>query len=277
MSLQLPDLGRPWWAPYAGTASALLGAVAGGATAVQALAAMPSPIELSAGPLCFVDGESAPPGEAYEAFIARTAGVPTRNNLHDLFNGLVWMCFPHIKRRLNELQAAQIARDGTSGLRGPLRDALTLLDENGMLLVAPPALQRALIARDWKDLFITHRALWCDARIAVFGHALLEKLTIAPRKNLTAHVLLLPQDGALDASAGFESIAHGPALGAGWLATKPFAPLPVMGIPGWCCENENFSFYDDSEVFRPRRTPEERTTRKVLHRTRLEAGRPAPI
>jgi len=265
MSLPLPDLGAPWWAPHAGAAPAVFSLVAGGATAHEALDAMPRHARLAAGPLRFVSADSAPPaGEAYEAFIARTARVPTRHNLHDLFNGLAWLTYPRIKRRLNELQAAQIARDGIGSRRGPLRDALTLIDENGALLSAPPALWQALVARDWHALFVTQRALWQPARCVVFGHALLEKLAASPRKNLTAHVLLLPP-GTDDASTDFDALADGPALSASWLIGKPFAPLPVMGIPGWCPGNENFSFYDDSEVFRPRRTPEERTTRKVLH------------
>jgi hypothetical protein len=44
-------------------------------------------------------------------------------------------------------------------------------------------------------------------------------------------------------------------LSAAKLATKPFVPLPVLGVPGWWPENENFSFYDDSLVFRPQRLP----------------------
>jgi hypothetical protein len=32
------------------------------------------------------------------------------------------------------------------------------------------------------------------------------------------------------------------------------SPLPVLGVPGWCHENENFSFYDDSLVFRAPRS-----------------------
>jgi hypothetical protein len=44
------------------------------------------------------------------------------------------------------------------------------------------------------------------------------------------------------------------------LAGKPFTPLPVLGIPGWWSGNENFSFYDDSLVFRPRKTTEPITT-----------------
>ena len=256
----LPGLGRPWWAPYAEHAPRLMAAVAQGSSVSRALSAAPSPIALAAGPLRFIPADDAPASEAYEAFIARSACVPSRDNLHDLFNGLVWLSFPRIKRRLNELQAQEIARAGIGAARGPLRDALTLFDENGALFDGPAPLHEALRARDWQALFVAHRALWHEARIVVFGHALLEKLTLAPRKALTAHVLLVPP-GAGEASADFDG-AHGEAITAPWLAAKPFAPLPVLGIPGWCAENQNFSFYDDSEVFRPRRSPEETTTRQ---------------
>ena len=37
------------------------------------------------------------------------------------------------------------------------------------------------------------------------------------------------------------------------LATKPFSPLPVLGVPGWWPANETPAFYDDASVFRPRR------------------------
>ncbi|MGJ7493762.1 DUF3025 domain-containing protein [Variovorax sp. RT4R15] len=193
-----------------------------------------------------------PPGEAYEAFIHRTGTVPTRDNLHDFFNGLVWLRFPQAKRRLNALQAAEIARVGIGATRGPLRDALTLFDENGAVLDAPPALWQALIARDWQRLFVTERSLWQQARLLVFGHALLEKL-IAPRKAATAHVLLAP-DAAKSIAADDAAITA--ALDAAHLSTKPFVTLPVLGIPGWWAANQNFCFYDDSDVFRPRRSTE---------------------
>ncbi|MFZ3118956.1 MAG: DUF3025 domain-containing protein, partial [Variovorax sp.] len=98
-------------------------------------------------------------------------------------------------------------------------------------------------------LFVTERARWSEARLLLVGHALLEKLTV-PRKGLTAHVLfahgacrsIYPRD---------ESIAE--ALSAAHLATKPFVPLPVLGVPGWWPENANVCFYDDPDVFRPRR------------------------
>ena len=35
-----------------------------------------------------------------------------------------------------------------------------------------------------------------------------------------------------------------------FLASKPFLPLPVLGIPEWWSENEDASFYTDTQVFR---------------------------
>jgi hypothetical protein len=188
-------------------------------------------------PVCFVAADALPEGEAYEAFIARTGSVPTRhNNLHDHFNRLVWQRHPAIKQRLNQLQAAEIAARGIGATRGALRDALTLFDENGALWPdAPPALAQALAARDWQALFATHRALWQAHRFEVFGHALLEQLSAAPRKGLTAHVLL----------------ADPLVLTAAQWADKPFLPLPVLGIPGWWAANEDPAFYQDKQVFRP--------------------------
>jgi hypothetical protein len=58
-----------------------------------------------AAPRRFVAQDALPAGEPYEAFIARTRCVPTRNNLHDAFNGLVWLAEPELKGRLNALQA----------------------------------------------------------------------------------------------------------------------------------------------------------------------------
>lgn len=250
------DTAAPWMAPYAARASRVAAKVKHGGSVCKALSGESTSIALASGPLRFVPGDSAPPGEAYEAFIHRTACVPTRDNLHDFFNGLVWLHYPETKRRLNELQAAEIARRGIGATRGPVRDALTLFDENGAVLDAPKPLWDALRARNWQGLFVTHRSLWREARLLVFGHALLEKLT-TPRKAATAHVLIAPGEMNLDA---LDDATIAAALHPAHLATKPFTPLPLLGVPGWCAQNENFSFYDDSEVFRPRRDAERSPT-----------------
>jgi len=198
-------------------------------------------------PVRFVPQSDLSEGEAYESHIFRGGGCPTRDNLHDFFNGLCWIHFPRSKQRCNELHQVEIARDGVGARRGPVRDAITILDENGALLYAPPPLWEALLARDWKRLFVELRPLWWQARLVIFGHALLEKLA-HPRKELTAHVWCanMPDGGLAEMDAALAD-----ALSATRLADKPFTPLPVLGIPGWCEQNQNFSFYDDSFVFRP--------------------------
>jgi hypothetical protein len=197
----------------------------------------------------FVPQSALPDGLAYEQFIFANGCVPTRDNLHDFFNGLCWLTFPQIKKKLNQLQAAEIAIAGVQNLRGPVRDALTVLDENAAFLSAPPQLWEALEAHDWQRLFVELRPLWADAKLMLFGHALLEKL-VNPRKAITAHVYRFPL--ALgDVSQWDERVAE--TLSAEQLKTKPFLPLPVLGVPLWWPENDNISFYDDVQVFRPRK------------------------
>jgi hypothetical protein len=203
----------------------------------------------------FVAHDQMPDGVAYEAFIAQTGSVPTRDDLHDFFNGIVWLHFPETKRRLNRLQAQEIGRTGIGATRGPLRDALTLFDENGAVLDAPTALWDALLARDWHRLFVTERAAWREARLLVFGHALLEKL-MAPRKSATAHVLRWPAGLSVD---GIDDATIAAALDPLHLAAKPFTPLPVLGIPGWYKGNCDHRFYDDRAVFRPPRAVQNTT------------------
>ncbi|MES2188937.1 MAG: DUF3025 domain-containing protein [Pseudomonadota bacterium] len=199
-------------------------------------------------PIRFVGQSMLPPGTAYEQFIFDTGTVPTRDNLHDFFNGLCWITFPQTKKKLNELQAAEIAEAGVQNVRGPVRDALTLFDENAAFLVAPQAIWDALEARDWKCLFVELRPLWQESQLVLFGHALLEKL-VNPRKPITAHVYQMP---VAESSIHQLDTDIAASLSAERLALKPFLPLPVLGVPGWWAENENFSFYDDSHVFRPR-------------------------
>ncbi len=197
----------------------------------------------------FVPQSDLPEGTAYEQHIWDTRRVPTRDNLHDFFNGLVWLQFPRTKRRLNQLQAQAIAADGVQAVRGPLRDAVTVFDENGALLQAPDALWGALRARDWQRLFIDLRPLWAEARLVLFGHALLEKL-VFPRKPMVAHVFHAPV--AMNSIADMDSWLADQMDASAW-STKPFTPLPVLGVPGWWPANEAPGFYADAQVFRPLR------------------------
>jgi len=236
------DWAAPWLSPYRVAGEAL-------AQQVHAGRSCHTVLDDTRAAVRFVPQAELPAGQAYEQFIFEHGRVPTRDGLHDFFNGLVWLHFPHTKQRLNQLQAAQIAAHGVQPVRGAVRDALTVFDENAALLEAPDALWQALLARDWPRLFLELRPLWAQARLVLFGHALLEKL-VQPRKAITAHVWRVQPAGgdlgALDAWLAQD-------LSAERLASKPFAPLPVLGVPGWWAANEAPDFYADAAVFRPAR------------------------
>ncbi|MBT0569752.1 DUF3025 domain-containing protein [Curvibacter sp. CHRR-16] len=221
--------------------------------------------DLLDGRLHFVPQQDLPSGMAYEAHIATTGAVPTRDNLHDFFNGLIWLHYPQTKARITALHWEQIglqtrhAPDNASPpRRGAVRDGLTLLDENGALLLAPPAVVAALQAKDWMQLFGPLRPAWQRSRVCIVGHALLEQLVL-PRKPLTAHVLAWSMD-AIDLIAASADWTCSTALNASWVASKPFAHLPVLGVPGWWpanggLEQGDAAFYADASVFRRPRSP----------------------
>jgi Protein of unknown function (DUF3025) len=221
------DWSRPWFEPLRAWGEAL----PPGLPVPEALQT------LSGGQPAFVAQDRLPAGVPYETYIAQTGCVPTRDNLHDLFNGLMWLRHPELKRHMNRLQAAAIARDGVGARRGAARDALTVFDERGAIWTQPdPVLLDAWRRRDWWALFVVHRTRWANQGFEIVGHALLEQLASAPRKALVAHVCFGRSPCQLDECD--------------W-AEKPFLPLPVLGIPGWWAGQEDPEFYTDKQVFRP--------------------------
>jgi Protein of unknown function (DUF3025) len=238
--LEAIDWRAPWLAPIRDVGQQVVQKTALGLSSYEALNSLQS------APVRFVAHAELPAGQAYEHYIFHSKQCPTRGDLHDFLNGICWIHFPLTKTRLNQLQAAEIEKAGVGQVRGAVRDALTLFDENAALLVAPNALWNALVVKDWQSLFVTLRPLWQEARLVLFGHALMEKL-VAPRKPITAHVYRVhPASealGDLDAWVAQD-------LSAKKLATKPFAHLPVLGVPGWWPENEDPGFYADTSVFR---------------------------
>jgi hypothetical protein len=257
------DWTRPWLASIEARGrrwqAAALAGHAGYLAVLNADAAEGAHVTGRGAPLAFIAQDEMPAGMSYEGHIAQTGRVPTRHNLHDFFNGSMWFAYPRIKAALNARQADQIDTLGIGPTRGGVRDALTLFDENAVLFAcADAALADALRGFGWRTLFIAERRAWgarCEARI--FGHALLEKL-VAPYKACTGHAWIVdvPADyftmddrgrGALIDAAVAARIAAGP------LDSGAFAPLPVLGVPGWWDANACAAFYDDTAVFRPGR------------------------
>ena len=266
--LRYIDWAAPWWRPWRAVGQRVAAQVADGLTLHAALNAEAASTLLATAPntntktntaaaahapyMQFVAQAALPEGQAYEAFIFSTGHVPTRENLHDFFNGLAWLVFPHTKRRLNQLQAGEIQASGVQTTRGPLRDALTLFDENAALWPLAhghtcPVLD-ALRAKDWQRACITLRSQWPANAPVLFGHALLEKL-VTPYKSITAHVFTAqPAINSVANSSLDQTVAQ--LLHPGSLVPKPFTPLPVLGVPLWWAANAQADFYQDAQVFR---------------------------
>jgi hypothetical protein len=249
---------RPWYAPFAAIGAPLVGRMLAGADPRDALSGAAAALGLrNAGghALHFVPQQDLPAGTAYETHIHDTGAVPTRDNLHDIFNALVWLHYPRSKAVLNRLQAEAIRAQGVGASRGPVRDAATLFDENAVLFIGGDGeLEAALREFRWRALFVDARDAWGSrCMVLPFGHALLEKLML-PYKAVTAHAWPLgaPAGGA-GATTGEVDAVLADQLAGIPLHSRQFAPLPVMGIPGWCAANADAAFYDDRAVFRPGR------------------------
>jgi hypothetical protein len=190
----------------------------------------------------------------YEASIYHEGRIACRTDergaLHDLHNAVTWLTFPLIKATLNRLHLTRAER--AYGGRGRVRDAVTLLDENGLLWLSRSAeLDRHLVARDWPALLIAHREqVREEVTPIILGHGLLEKLA-RPYKAMTAHCLICASAAAVAAPADIDA-AVADAIDAAFESGVPprLAPLPILGLPGWDPANEDRSYYDDARVFR---------------------------
>ena len=222
--------------------------------------------------LRFVSQDALPEGDAYESFIGTTGNIPTRDNLHDLFNGSIWLTFPKTKVLLNYYHMLEIAEQGIGASRGRVRDTITVFDENGAILVtAEPSIGEALVSFDWQASLVTPRAYWdnpqqisandknnATAAVYIFGHALLEKL-LQPRKPLCAHSVIIYVSAEffkLKRSERIEYLDNQLAeymhdlLSREDVTPRKLSPLPILGVPYFWAENADPSFYEDNQVFR---------------------------
>jgi hypothetical protein len=184
-----------------------------------------------------------------------------RANWHDLFNALVWLAFPHTKAALNARQFHALERQRAAGARnrGALQDALTLFDEGGVIVATSDlALYELLAGHAWKDLFWQRRAeVAAQMRFHLFGHALYEKM-LQPFVGVTGRGIACPVAAdffALPPARQLHALDRqlagrfaDPALS---LAARELAPVPLLGIPGWCTDNAREDYYDNTAYFRP--------------------------
>lgn len=195
----------------------------------------------------------------YEDRIFKTGVVSTRQqNWHDFFNAVIWMQFPRIKALINALHISEFKKQGGKK-RTALRDALTLFDECGVIVVAEDeALLQMIRQHEWKTLFWDFRNQWHKKiQIYVLGHANYEK-ALNPYVGLTAKVLLIHKKMdffSLDRSQQImlldQEVAADDFLYQSLLLSGKLKPLPLLGVPGWYPDNNDACFYNNTEYFRP--------------------------
>lgn len=195
---------------------------------------------------------------AYEQRIGATGELAVRpGSWHDRLNVLAWCLFPRAKAALNARHVADLAR-ADAPVRSRVRDALTLFDEDGLVVACADASLAALVrAHRWTELFVDRRAdVLAGVACVPFGHALMEKL-LDPFVGLTAKVRFVDVTPAWFGASWKERMATLDATLAAALAdpadfTTPrvLTPLPVLGLPGWWDANTDPRFFENRGYFR---------------------------
>ncbi len=230
-----------------------------------------APILVASGkPLRFVPQETGKLGfeTQYEPRCYLQGEVQTRqDNWHDCFNALAWLTFPLSKAAINyrhyqSLSASEINTEGKSGSeRGKVRDAVTLLDESGVIVAcSDPELLELLQQFEWKKLFwLKRERVLASMQFYVIGHGLYEK-SMQPYLGMTGQGLLLKVDPAfftLQLSARLQQLDHRVAdyvkVPSHCNSTREWQPVPLLGYPGWSEQNRLEAYYDNTAYFRSSR------------------------
>ena len=140
------------------------------------------------------------------------------------------------------------------------RNAITLLDECGVIVIGDEQLFSDLKGHLWQKSFVENRNCWHHSIIPfMFGHANYEMAT-RPYIGLTgkalyiaAHQSEIPQplnkryawlDEKLSTLIIDESLLNN---------NNQLFPLPFLGVPGWYNKNKDNTFYENTDYFRPKR------------------------
>lgn len=200
--------------------------------------------------------------QQYEPRIYLTGEIQTRaHNWHDLFNALVWATYPRSKAALNQLHyhALLEERKHHQEKRSALRDAATLIDESGVIIVSSnDYLIKLLKNFAWKTLFWQQRAaVLAQMRFFLFGHGLYEK-ALHPYLGMTGKGILLHVSEAFFNQRLIDQIVLidiwlEDYLAQGYLTSADLVPIPVLGYPGWSPDNTDSSYYDNQSYFRQKK------------------------
>lgn len=184
-------------------------------------------------------GQAVDVSRLYDARISVEGVVPTRPRCwHDFMNALVWGTFPRSKQALHRRQYAAIAaRVQVGALRLPPRspelDALALLDEGGVIVLAHDEDRAKRAIASARAAPIRRMLREGQARVLVFGHAIYEGLALGVRPAVVAAtVVAADQSVTSDADMAdrlFASALDDPAR---YLDPRELARLDLRGLHG---------------------------------------------
>jgi hypothetical protein len=135
------------------------------------LALLGKPVILSSGHtlnMCPQDETLPFPDMGYEERVYKKGIISTREqNWHDLFNALIWVLFPQTKILLNTLHMQELEHQ-PGKKRTPARDAITHLDESGIIIASSNATYlQALKNHLWQAVFVDSRQHWFNDKSPV--------------------------------------------------------------------------------------------------------------
>ncbi len=204
------------------------------------------------------------PDMGYEERVYKKGIISTReHNWHDLFNAFIWLLFPKTKVLLNKLHMQELKQQA-GRKRTPARDAITHLDESGIIIASSQtALLSALKNHQWQDVFVRNRKLWQptaedEQQISafVFGHGMYEK-AFKPFIGFTGKAYCLEvkadffQQDKMAQYKALDQLLCNDIKKKNSLADSSYlSPLPILGVPDWSEDNKSAEFYNNKNYFR---------------------------
>jgi len=241
------------------------------------MALMEKPVILSSGqPLSMhIQDDTLPfPEMGYEERVYKKGIISTREqNWHDLFNAFIWLLFPKTKILLNSLHMQELQHQ-CGKKRTPARDAITHLDESGIIIACSDEnLLEDLKNHCWQQLFVENRNRWWSHQrrksshqrpqqgnksigAFVFGHGMYEK-SFKPFIGFTGKAYCIKVDtgfydndkltqyAILDKQLCHDIQRHNTLSN-----SEHLSPIPILGIPGWSDDNKAPEYYNNKNYFR---------------------------
>lgn len=193
----------------------------------------------------------------YESTIYSHHQIPTRlQNWHDFFNNLSWLIFPAMKQAL--VDTGYQAADSERKQRTPKQNVLAHFDECGIVICSDQTFYFDKIRQhEWLSFFLDNHLL-AHCYPIITGHGILEK-GLQPYIGMTAKAILMEVDSTFFKLDETEKLRYVDERIASEILSPRFpsspralAPFPLLGWPKWYPNNDQDTFFKNTNYFRPK-------------------------